>query len=522
MNDSPKQDRLLRALGLSFIAAVLYVLAFPPFDLAYLAILAPLPIALMVLDPRRPLPLRSALAAGLLFGWLTSLGVTGSWIFHAATEFFDSSTGLSLAFTAFVTFVHVALFLAAIVVFSSRLWRLPPLWRAAALASVWVTFEFARSHRFYGCPWDLLGHAFYRYPLLIQASDLGGVWVLSWAAVAFSALLATALIEREQKGILRRCVGLAVILPLVLVAYGYYALSREAAQQASRSEIEPLRVGLVQANVGRHALWRPSLQMDHLERYIELSRSPELDTADLIVWPESSVPFFLESNPEAAAMIAELARDSGAAIMAAGPRSEDTGEGRAEIFNSVFFFRPAAATWDTYDKVHLLPYIEFLPSWAFFFKGPEDAVSYRPGDTLRLFEAESWRIGPLICLEGIFPWYARDYGALGAELLVNVSNDSWFEVGGGAAQHFAMAVFRAAETRLPLVRVASTGISGAVDSTGRIVAQLPASRSEVRLVEISRGSGRSFYRRFGDVFAWLALIFAAVSLLLTRGKSMLC
>ncbi|TDJ00647.1 MAG: apolipoprotein N-acyltransferase [Deltaproteobacteria bacterium] len=510
MDQSPRHGSLRRALGLSLAAAALYVLAFPPYDLGLLAALAPLPIALMLLDPRRMLRPRDTLFAGLLFGVLTSVGVTGPWIFYAANEFFAASVVLSLLFTAFVTFTHVAVFFAAIVVCSSRFARLPPLWRGVALASVWVSWEFARSHWFYGCPWDMLGHAFYRRPLLIQAADLGGVWILSWVAVATSAALASAFIERARRSVAVGCLALAFSLTLALLGYGAYALQREASLEGG-TPLEPLRVGLVQGNIGRHALWRPSLKLEHLELYVELSRSPALAGADLIVWPESSVPFFLDTHPEAQLRISDLARDSDAGVIAAGPRSEDRGDGRARIFNSVYFFAPAASSWQTYDKIHLLPYIEFLPAWASVFAAPPDAVSYQPGRALVMFENKGWKLAPLVCLEAIFPWYAREYVRQGANLLINVSNDSWFEAGGGAEQHFAMAVFRAVETRTPLLRVASTGVSGSIDSRGRIVETLPLRSAEVRLVTVRPGSGRSVYAWLGDGFAWLAVVVAALS-----------
>ena len=496
-------------MGLSVAAAALYVLAFPPFDLGYLAALAPLPIALVVLDPRRSLRLRHAIAAGLLFGILTAVGVTGYWIFAAANEFFVRSVGFSLLFTGFVTFAHVAVFFTAIVVCSSRLARLPPIWRSAALASVWVTWEFARSHRFYGCPWDLLGHAFYRWPVVIQAADVGGVWILSWVAVASSAALATAFVERECGRPFWKPLAFAGLLPLALIAYGYQALARETTAMGTASG--SLWVGLVQANVGRHALWKPTLRLDNLNRYIRLSQGSELGDAELIVWPESSVPFFLDAHPDAQRDILELARASGAAVIAAGPRSEDAGDGKARIFNSVYFFRPGNPSWQTYDKIHLLPYIEFLPGWAAWFAGPPDAISYAPGRAPHMFEVEGWRLAPLVCLEAIFPWYARAYQRQGADLLINVSNDSWFEAGGGARQHFAMAVFRAVENRTPLVRVAGTGVSGLIDSRGQVVEKLPTQSTETRLVTVRPGSGRSLYARFGDGFAWLAVLVALLS-----------
>lgn len=496
-------------LGLPLTAALLYILAFPPFDLGILAALAPLPIAFLTIAPTRRLGFARALAAGLLFGTATALGVTGHWMFLAASNFFGKPVWFSAAFTISVTFIHVGLFFAVIVVLASGLGRLAAPWRVLALPSLWVACEFARSNLLYGCPWDLLGHAFYGMPRTIQATDLAGVWLLSWTSVATCAALATAYFERANRRTVTIALSFAIVLPLAIIGYGQLRLNHDAAARSDGDDT--LAVAIVQANIGRHELWDKEHALSNVGHYLELSRSPELSGADLIVWPESSIPFFLGSQPDVDRRIRALASESGAAVLASGPRSVDTGDGRARIYNSVFFFPPDGGPPLSYDKRHLLPYLEFRPPWLGALGYPGDAVFYMPGETTRAFNVRGWNVAPLICLEAIFPSYARRDVGGGADLILNLSNDSWFGDGAGLEQHFAMTVFRAVENHVPLVRVASTGVSAAIDSSGRIVNSLPTRRQAVRLVRVRRGPGSSPYMAWGDWFAWCCLLLAALS-----------
>lgn len=508
MRSRSRGDRV-RAVLLSLSAVAVYSAAFPPFDLGPVALVALVPIARLTLDSDRPLRWSDALLAGILFGELTPLAVTGYWLFHAAAGFFGKSAAFSAAFAVLLTVSHGLLFMGTAVVVASRLAPLPPLARILGFASVWVAFELARAGLLHGNPWELLGHAFHASPLLLPVASLGGVSALSFLAAGTSAALAVAWIERARPRTAARALGLAAALPLSFVLYGACATRTQIADPA----LAPLRVGLVQANVGRHELWRPGLRERHLERLLRLSRDAALASADLIVWSENAVPLFLDANPDAQRKIAALAAETGAAILVGAPRSEETGQGRARFFNSVYLFSPGTPGYAVYDKLKLLPYVESVPAWAARLARGAPGFEYSPGEGPVTFTVRGWRIAPLVCFESIYPRFARAYARREADLLVNVSNDSWFDRGAAAEQHFGMSVFRSPETGLPMVRVANTGITAALDSTGRPTARLEAGTEAVGLVTVQPGpAGSTLYTRVGEAFAWLNVLVAAGAL----------
>ncbi len=494
-----RSDRV-RAVVLSLGATAVYTAAFPPFDLGPLAFVALFPIALLTLDPERPLPWGSAVLAGVLFGWGTPLAVTGYWLFHGAEGFLGRSALFSVGFALFVTSVHGLLFMGAAVVVSSRLPTLGPLARIGGFASIWVTFELARAGLLFGTPWALLGHAFSGSPGIAQATALGGIWVLSWSAAITSAALAVAWTERRRAAAWIPATVFALVIPIGLVGYGWSAL-RRSTDFAPR--IDPLAVGLVQPNVERHDLWERSLRARHLDRLLMMSRSPRLRGADLIVWPENAVPFLLDANPDAQRRIASLVYETGAAVLLGAPRSEDAGDATARFFNSVYLFSPDETGYEVYDKLELLPYIGSVLPWASRAQGAP-GFQYTPGAEPVTFIVRGWVIAPLVGFESIYPRFARNAARGGADLLVNVSNDSWFDRGAASDPHFGMSLFRSPETGLPMIRVANTGTTASIDPKGRIETIAPRGREEVRLVKVRASSDEpTLYVRHGEWFGWL-------------------
>ena len=198
MKTSFRTYQLWRSIALSFIATALYTAALPPFGLDYLALLAAFPLALAVLDPRHPLRWPDALLVGMVFGELTTLAVGGYWLYHAAHGFFERSAPFSVLFTLVVTITHAGALIGAGVFCASRLVRLPPSARVVGFAALWVAWELARSILLYGCPWNLLGHAFSRSHTAVwrwlcrgySGSSGGGAgnWARLWAAIANAAM----------------------------------------------------------------------------------------------------------------------------------------------------------------------------------------------------------------------------------------------------------------------------------------------------------------------------------------------
>lgn len=489
----------------ALLATVLYTLALPPFDLAWLAFLVAAPLAVIVLDPLRPPGRRELVTASLLFGEATTLAVGGHWLYHGAHGFFGTSAAVSLGFTLLTTITHAGAFIAAAVASSAVFVRFrSPVVRALAFACMWVAWEMVRSRFLYGCPWNLLGHALYRQPAFMQAAAWGGAYLLSWLAVACGALLGLAWLARDRPRSASIACMLALGVPVLAAAMGSAGLSaraqtRTAASVAARA---PLRVGLVQANVGRHELWNPGRRTGHLDRLLEMSRAPALRGADLIVWAENAVPFLLDADREAREKIAALARELDAFILTGAPRSEQDDSGHARLYNAVYLFSPDGVQLGTYDKVKLLPFIERTPAWAVPFLRPDQALETWPGRAAGVFEVRGWKVAPLICFESTYPELARAAVAMGADMLLNVSNDSWFDRGAAPQQHFAMTLMRAPEFGVPLVRVANTGVSAVIDADGRLLAQLPRRAAAVALAVVPPGQARSVYATLGDVFGW--------------------
>jgi apolipoprotein N-acyltransferase len=499
-----------RSIALVALATVLYTGSLPPFGFDLLAFLVGLPLALLVLDPRRPLSAREACIAGLVFGEATTLAVGGHWLYLAAHEFFGKPALFSAAFTLLTTLTHAGVFIGAAVATSAALVHLrSPVLRVMAFGAVWVSFELLRARILYGCPWDFLGHALYRRPLLMQTASLGGAYVLSWLCLVTGAGLAVAAQATPRR---TRVIGLlaAAAIPAGMIAYGS---ARVRASEAV-GPAAALTVGLVQANVGRHELWDAARRSDHLDRLISLSRSPDLAGVDLLVWAENAVPFLLDADVDARRRVHDLARERDAYVLTGAPRSEEAGDGRARFFNSVYLFAPDGTGVATYDKVKLLPYVEGTPSWAASWLPRTNGVEYVPGVGQAIFDVRGWKIAPLVCFESTYPEIPRALAARGAQLFVNVSNDSWFDRGAAPAQHFGMTVLRSAENRVPLVRVANTGISAVVDAAGQIVLELPQKEPAVARYRIERPMAEGApYTDIGDLFAWVCVAAAVAGLL---------
>ncbi|MFN2374989.1 MAG: nitrilase-related carbon-nitrogen hydrolase, partial [Candidatus Binatia bacterium] len=231
-----------------------------------------------------------------------------------------------------------------------------------------------------------------------------------------------------------------------------------------------------------------------------------------------------------------LARERGAALLLGASRSLPGKDGRTMVFSSAFLFPADGAEPLVYDKRILLPYIERIPAWVTPFLASPWQGSFTPGvspsqvrsssplptgsdgfdySTPPVFEVKGWRIAPLLCLEAIYPSVAASRAAAGADLLVNLSNDSWFDRGAGPEQHFALAALASAETRRPMVRVATTGVSALVTEDGLLSWRLPVRTSAVALLDVVPPRRDSLFVRGGRIgFALFVLLLAAAAALL--------
>ncbi|HYC00307.1 MAG TPA: apolipoprotein N-acyltransferase [Candidatus Limnocylindrales bacterium] len=488
----------------TLLTCAAYTLAYPPFDGNALAWVALAPVAAVLMDPRVRFGLPTALLAGFAFGYVTSLAIVGYWSFIAARDFFARSTPFSVAFTLAVPLLSsgIALWYAGAFACIRLLATTGIATRIAGFACIWTAFEWMRATIGYGNPWGILGDALAPFRLVRQVADLGGVWMLTWLAAAFAACAATAWVERRAWPLLL-CAAI-VAGPCV---YGWWRLETLARETSAHV---PLRIGLVQPALGGRALWEPASADAHVEHLAGLSRSGELWDVDLIVWPENALPFLLDANAEREQALRALAVSLDAAIIAGGSRSATVAAGSARIFNSAFFFPMDGSAPLVSDKMRLMPYTETRPHWASWLGGSTWQGAYSQGDQPTLFPLLDQRIGSLMCFEAADPRLARRLVRDGATVLVNLSNDSWFDAGAGPEQHFVATRLRAVETHRPLVRVATTGVSAVIDATGDIMARLPTRQSAAALVEDVRpATVVTPYVRWGDWIVWLSMVAGA-------------
>jgi len=280
-----------------------------------------------------------------------------------------------------------------------------------------------------------------------------------------------------------------------------------------------LRVAAVQGNVEQGRVWDPTALRSILDNHIRLSLQAVDAGADLIVWPESSVPIRggLEGDPSTRAMLAQFARQHDTTMVVGSPHFETSDEGEPAVTNAAFIVRADGQWAGRYDKVHLVPWGEYVPlSWLFRFVAPlvEAVAGFRHGSPDQaLFDDEAGGVPPFamaICYEIVFPDHVRRQVARGATFVTTITNDAWFGDTFAPYQHFSMARLRAVETRRYVVRAANTGISGMIDPWGRVLAATALDESALVMASIRPRTARTWYVTWGDVLPRLCVVLTLV------------
>jgi apolipoprotein N-acyltransferase len=383
------------------------------------------------------------------------------------------------------------------------------------LAGLWVGLEYVRANVLTGFPWCLLGYTQYKHLLLIQIADICGVYGVSFLIVLVNGFFYRLLFARPagRRGNLGWEAVLVAAAVGITLGYGHYCLSTA---QTSKTPGKTLRAVVVQASIDQSIKWDPSHQNQTMATYQRLTRAAYGSKPDLIVWPETSVPFFFQDHNRLAREVFRLADESGAGLLFGSPAYVRSG-GRTRYYNRAYLITPGDTPLQYYDKVHLVPFGEYIPFKRLLFfvdRLVPAAGDFEAGDKIVPLRLSDVSIGVLICFEAIFPELARIQTRRGANILINLTNDAWFGRTSAPYQHLSMAVFRAVENRRPMIRAANTGISAFIGSEGKITAQSTLFRKEIlsASVEVSN-TPLTFYTRYGDLFV-LAALLVALSILL--------
>jgi apolipoprotein N-acyltransferase len=500
----PRRDYLL-----AVVAGALLALSFPQPDFSVLAWVAFVPL-LLAIGKKSP---AQACKLGFVCG-LTAYGGILYWLNIVMTLYGKLPWAVS-----FCLFLLLVAYLALYVGITTLLVRRGEIAGISPLLSfpiLWVGFEYLRSFVLTGFPWASLGYSQYRILPLIQIADVTGVYGLSFLICLANVVLLRIIkgvVTREPSAYPTRSAALLLLLLVLTLSYGFLRLNT-----APRGT--PLKVVLAQGNIPQDVKWNPAFQETTVAAYEKLSRQACAGGSDLVVWPESALPFFFQSEEKYAARIKSLAVELKTCMVVGSPAVEQERE-RTRYLNSAFLLAPTGEVLGRSDKVHLVPFGEYVPLarlFPFVNKLVAGIGDFSPGTGITPLDTGKGKIGVLVCFEGIFPELSRAYVRAGSRLLVNITNDAWFGRSSAPYQHLSMTVFRAVENRVPLVRAANTGITSIIDSRGHIRGMTQLFKEAYLTGEVRLGEEESLYTRYGDLFAWFCLAGTALVIVLTFRK----
>lgn len=494
-------------------AALLLVLA-QPVQLGRTSFLAGGPLGWIALAPLwlavRDLPPREAFRMGYATAFVAFGGML-FWIFVALNRYggvsAPISTGVLLLFCGWLAlFPAGALALAR----AAEVRGVAP--GAGVLPVAWGAGEALRGTLLTGFPWALLGHSQWHTRLFAQTAEIAGVPGLSM----LMALVAVSIAELASTPAAPRARRLAAFALGALTVSAVFGFVRVRAVEADAGGRPTARVALSQGNISQDEKHDRAFDDEVRRRYAAELAKAEAAGALLDVWPEATFPAAIHVR-SAFAPLKELPAPNAIWLLAGAATWWDE-HGARMAHNSALLIAPGRHIAARYDKQHLVPFGEYvpLPRLLFFVKRlTHGAGSFVPGDSRDPIPSPAGRIGVLICYEDVFPDVARDEAARGADLLATITNDAWYGRTSAAWQHTAMDVFRAIETRRPVVRAAQTGVSAFVDASGAIRAELtPFVGPASLVVDVPRGGPRALYP--GELFAAVAVGLSAFAAAASR------
>ena len=513
-----------RRAAIACAAGALSVLALAPFHF-WPILFFTFPVMVWITDGAAAGRFGGVMAA-FIAGWWFGFGYFFAglyWIGHAFLV--DAKTfGWLLPFAVTAMPAGLAIFTGFGFALARILWIKGP-WRILALAFSLTIAEWLRGHLLTGFPWNAYGYALTGPLVLAQAAALIGLWGLTFLAVAIFAT--PAVIADDPSDTKRRfaplCLALAALI--LLATYGTLRLSRNPT-----AFVDGVQLRIMQPNLQQDEKFNYGAKQRVMSRYLSLSdratgpRTTGMRDVTHLIWPESAFPFFLPRESDAIAQIADLLPDR-AVLITGGVRPADiapAARGITRAYNSIYVIDHDGTILSVYDKVHLVPFGEYLPLQAILEKlGLMQLTKVRggflPGDRHRTYPVPRAPLMlPLICYEIIFPGDVVPSGDRPGWML-NLTNDGWFGVSTGPYQHLQQARVRAIEEGLPLVRAANTGISAIVDPLGRIVKSLPLGAEGVIDGPLPRPAARSFYAKTGD--GLIGLVLGTVFIIVLRKRT---
>jgi apolipoprotein N-acyltransferase len=543
-----------RRILIAFLAGAASTLALAPINFWPAMFLTFPPLVLMLdgIGAARWGGIRAAFAIGWWFGFgyfLSGLYWIGSAFLVDADTF-----GWMLPFAVTLLPAGLAVFIGLGFVAARLLWT-PGQIRVLTLAATLSSAEWLRGHMFTGFPWNAFGYALTTPLPLAESVAIFGIWGLTFVAVAVFATPAV-LVDGARRSLVP--VVLAGATLATLAAYGGSRLASNPTET-----VDGVHLRIMQPNIPQDERFRYAARTQIMRRYVLMSQRaadtgpgphalPQAGESlhlypppqDLyppsqvgegrvgdpgglrgvthLIWPESAFPFFLTREPDALSMIAHMLAPNTTLITGAARLAEPVpGRSETRAYNSVYVIDHGGSIRTTYDKLHLVPFGEYLPFQDLLERAGLTQLTNVPGGFLpgarrrRIAVPGAPDMLPLICYEAIFPGEAVPTGERPSWLL-NLTNDAWFGVSSGPYQHFQQARVRAIEEGLPLIRAANSGISAVIDPLGRVIAALPLGHEGLLDSVLPRAAEMTIYARVGDFLFGVGALATMVASLLIR------
>ncbi|MBI5561369.1 MAG: apolipoprotein N-acyltransferase [Deltaproteobacteria bacterium] len=498
------KKRLAFAISSGFVIAA----AHPPVDMWFLACVGLVPLFYALDGAGR----RDAFLIGFASGFAFFLADV-YWVVHSMYFYGGVPAWISVLVMAGLAAI-LALYWAAFSLFIIRVWRYSPVTKLLVIPSAWTAFEYLRGQLFTGFPWSLLGYTQTVNLRVIQIADITGVYGVTFLVVAVNAAIYVFIKSRAGAGEGRPALP-ALITGAVVVSALIYGELRIRQVDDGVGGWPELRVAAAQGSIDQSEKWNAAFRARTVDIYRELTARAASEGARLVVWPETAAPFILGEDAVESPRVMAAARENGIYVLTGSPGYTYNSENRqVSFYNSAWLINPLGEPSGRYDKVHLVPFGEYVPMRRFLpfvKKLTGGAGDFSAAEAPEPIRSELGGLGMLICYEAIFPEIAASEVRAGAELLVNITNDAWFGFTSAPYQHFGMSIMRAVENKSFLVRSANTGISAIVDPAGRVVGRTRLFEKTFLAggVRMRRGP-MTFYTRHGDAFAYGCMAIAAL------------
>jgi apolipoprotein N-acyltransferase len=432
-----------------------------------------------------------------LAGFITGVvGYTGCvyWVVVAMNAYGGISAPFALL-TMFLLVLYMSLYVgcfAWLVTYLKERFRIS-LWVSAP--PVWILLEYLRCVLLTGFPWSFLAHSQHNFLPIVQVVSITGTYFLSFIIVAANCLIYR--VVSEKRFPLAHGTTVLALFAACLV-FGFSRLG---------SPIDgTIKTSIVQGNVRQDVKFDATFKDTTIRRYIDLTSRGSAG-ADLVIWPETAMPFIFLEDAAGIRVRAVPAALSNNLLLGTVSRDPE-----GHYYNTAYVVDRQGRIAGSYSKGHLVPFGEYTPLAAYFPFLANISVAvgdFRPGPGHDPIATSSGKIGMLICFEGVFPRLTAETVRRGAEVLVNITNDAWFGPTSAPYQHFAFYIFRAVETDRFVLRAANTGISAIIDPRGRTVARTGIFKEAVLNGAFSPRQGQTVYVRYGDYFVLLAFLFLA-------------